>query len=103
MHEVERVLIEGLGDDIVPAHLEIRSIDLFQEARVEVGCYDMAVRPDVLAQPPGHRAAAASNLEAPPSLRHAYRLEDSDRAGVQDGFKRAEPLPFLLGGRIVDV
>src|SRR5262249_46353997 len=66
VHQVEagRQVLDG---DVVPQHLQGRGTSrlLLEEVRLQVGCDDLAIRNDVLAEPKRDRAATRADLETP--------------------------------------
>ena len=96
MYEVEGSMLQRIGGDVVPAHLQVLLRELLKEAGLQVGGNYGAGRCYLLAKPPSDRACSGSNLKAAPPRSHADCCETSDRGGVEASFDRSEALAFVF-------
>ena len=62
MYEVEGSMLQRIGGDVVPAHLQVLLRELLKEAGLQVGGNYGAGRCYLLAKPPSDRACSGSNL-----------------------------------------
>jgi hypothetical protein len=68
VHEIERGLLERVGDDVVGEHLQVLQAVSVDEPRIEIGCQHASRAADPLGQPSRDAAGTATHLEAPPPL-----------------------------------
>ena len=92
VHEVELARGQLVGEQVVGAHLEVRVRQAVEHRGVEVGRQHRAVGRDAVGQPPGDRAAAGADLQAPPPAADAARLELGDRPRVEERLQGPQPL-----------
>ena len=76
--EVVGAVLEVVDEDVVAAHLQVRTLEVGQEAWVEVGGDDVALFADVGGQPPGHRPCARPDLEAAGAVQRPEGCDPAD-------------------------
>ena len=78
----------------MPADFEIREVEPIEVDGIDIGGHDSTVGPDLLGKPHSHRPTACADLETAPTwLNEGTPLT---RKGIEDVFKKAEPLIFSL-------
>jgi hypothetical protein len=99
VHEVEARIADGLGDDVVLAHLYVGpTCEMIEMRNVDVEGHDRAFRSDRVGQPGGHRAAASADFCAPPARRDPAVLQQTECARVVVAFEHGES--FMLAARL---
>ncbi len=84
MHEIEFCLRERVGFHVVPADFQIRSIQRFEESRVDVGRKHPPFIAYLVAEPRRDASSSRSDLQAMPVAADADVREVPDRSGVED-------------------
>jgi len=98
VNQVERALRQGVGNNVVPANLKIRTLERVEKACVDVGDDHTAGRADALAQPGGDRATSASEFQAMPATGDSALLDVVDGPGIEQLTQSGEPVARLHGG-----
>ena len=102
VHEVEARIADGLGDDVVLAHLHVRPTREMIEMRdVDVERVDRPFRSHRVGEPGRHRTATGADLCAPPTRSHAAVLQQTERARVVVGFEHGESFVLADGGEVL--
>ena len=83
MNEVELAVRQFVALNVVDVDGEVRTLELTQHRRVEIGRYDRSLGAHAVAEPRGDRATAGPDLQAPPPAIDAQRVEVLDRPTVE--------------------
>jgi hypothetical protein len=103
VHQVERALLQRVGEDVVALDLEIAAAVIREEAKVQVGSQDAAAGADPLGQPPRHASGPTADLQAAPARANAPLSEVADRGAVEQVLQGAQPGMLPLPGLVEDV
>jgi hypothetical protein len=84
VHKVERSVRQGISNDVVPPHFQIRPFQSIEKSRVDVGDDHPAGRANTVAQPGGNRSTSASDLQAVPAAGDTAMLKVADGPRVKE-------------------
>src|SRR5580692_975351 len=84
MHEIEFRLRERIGCNVVPTDFQIRSAQLFEESRVDVGRKHAPAAADAVAEPRCDASSPSPDFQAMPTAVDADFRKVPDRSRVED-------------------
>ena len=94
--QVEGTFLERIRADVVLAHFEIGRGHLVEEARLQVGGNDSALKANAMTEPARDRAGAGADFETAPTLVYPDRRKAFNREGIATALHRGEPFPLML-------
>lgn len=101
MHQIELRRRQRIGRDVVSSDFEIRSVQRFEESRVDVGRKHLPVTAYAVAEPCCNAASSGPDLQATPTATDGDVREVTDRSGVEDVGERGKAR-CCLGSRVLE-
>jgi hypothetical protein len=94
--EVVPLVLQVGRPDVEPSHLDVRPVEILEEARIDVSGNHLSGWPDPLGEPARDGTGASSELEAPPTVRDSDARQAARRLRVVDLLEHAQTR-MLLG------
>lgn len=103
MHEIKRRFRQRIPNDVVAAHLQIREVERFKKAGIDVSRQYASCGADAISEPTRDGSAPTAHFQAVPAASDTALLQVTDGAGVEQSGEDGEPCGRLSSAIIEQV